>query len=212
MSKIKKIARVENIPAKRVGNFEIKKEKLEKEIYPNGFFSRSMKKGETLVRLFQHNGDRASLWMSNTYDEKLSQYFHPCTGNILIGGLGIGLVLEYIQVQVKNAHKVTKVVVVEKEQGVIDLVADTFKRKMKYLEIICGDIFEFGKTYQHKDFFDAAFIDVWGNVSEDDLSSMTKVKRSLRRVMKPGRGRIKCWAEGSLRYSRRTNNRTHVIY
>jgi hypothetical protein len=154
---------------------------------------------ETWVGLFQGG----NLWMSNTPDEyRWNRCGMPCQshdgGVGLTAGLGLGLVIEILQGYTKQPTKLT---VVELNPDIISLVSPTYS-KLPWLEIIQCDIKEFGKTGPNGE-YDWAYIDIWGNMSQDDLPEMTAIKRSLRRVMKPGPKRISCWNEEPLRRGQR---------
>ena len=58
-------------------------------------------------------------------------------GDVLIGGLGIGMIILAIQ----DKSKVKSITVIEKNQEVIDIIAPQLKFNDK-VKIICADVFE----------------------------------------------------------------------
>ena len=188
----------EDIPEGVCGRARIEHLVFEKDTQVGSWHSPSfMKAGSRLVRLY-HDG---VMWMSNTPDEVRSQHIYIPSNlespTILIGGLGLGSVISLIA-----GHRIpAEVVVVEIEPDVISLVAPTYAH-LPWLTIVEGDIREYGRIGA-KDRFDVAWVDIWGDYSTDDLEDMWKVRRSLRRVMKPGTlghmgSRVQLWKEGEL--------------
>ena len=200
----------EDIPSGKIGNIEIKNYILEEDIYPGGWKSSDrMRQGERFVGLYSSSG----VWMSNTPAEERScriRHLEKTDRNILIGGLGIGFVIKQIQEYFEYlGEDPEKITVVEINKDIIDLVGPTYTNNLPWLEIINDDIFEYGKNAKliRKKYYDKAYIDVWGCISTDDLEAMTKVKKSLRPVMKPGSGRVKCWNEEFLKSQKKSNGR-----
>jgi len=79
-------------------------------------------------------------------------------GRVLIGGLGVGQIIDMI-VENENVYQnISEIVVLESEQDVIDLVAKKYKSVAK-LKIILDD----AKTCDPKKygFFDVAWFDIW---------------------------------------------------
>lgn len=119
-------------------------------------------RGGKYVRLHV-NGE---LMMSDTDMEKTSnrEFIYYAHGKVLIAGLGIGLVLKNIL----NKEEVTEVIVIEKYQDVIDLVAPKFDNPK--LKIICADINEWKPAKGEK--FNVIYFDIWPNICEDNLDEI----------------------------------------
>lgn len=200
------VAGPEDVPAGEHGDCRIERTVLSERTNVGGDWHnpRFVPEGTEVVRLL-HGG---KLWMSNTPDEVRSQRFeivgrpHP---TILMGGLGLGAAISYVD----GTCVPERVVVVEIDPDVIALVGPTYEH-LDWLEVVEGDIREYGRTGP-RDAFDVAWIDIWGNYNSDLLPDMFDVRRSLRRVMKPGqlehssdgsRSRVQIWHEGLLRYYR----------
>lgn len=120
--------------------------------------------------------------MSNTPDEIRDAYefFSIAKGNILINGLGLGIVLKAILKKINDdgTFAVQKVIVVEKSKDVIQLVAPSFKDDVR-VEIINDD----AMTYQPPKGmrFDAIWHDIWDNICSDNLKEMKFLHRKYGR-------------------------------
>jgi hypothetical protein len=131
--------------------------------------------------------------MSNTEMEKASnrEFVREAKGDVLIAGLGIGLIINPI---IKKPE-VTSVTVIEKYQGVIDLVSKHIAHPK--LLIINDDIF----TWKTKLMFDTIYFDIWPNITTDSLPEIATLNRRFARRLKPG-GWRGAWMEDSLKYNR----------
>lgn len=117
------------------------------------------------TRLHIHN----ELMMSDTPMERISnsKFVHKANGKVLIAGLGIGMIIQAII----NKEEVTEVIVIEKYQDVIDLVAPKFKSDK--LKIICADIDEWKPIKDEK--FDVIYFDIWADISVENLEHIKKL-------------------------------------
>lgn len=135
---------------------------------------------------------RGSLVMSNTPSEisDLRSIISAAKGNVLINGLGLGIVLQ----AVLNKEEVTKVTVIEKEMDVIRLVAPTFIEKMswitekqqmyvvsedKRIRIYHDDAYTWEPPKGVR--YDAVWHDIWENICADNLEGMKKLHRKYAR-------------------------------
>lgn len=146
-----------------------------------------------------HNGECV---MSDTDMEKRTNvdfYCNAC-GDVLIGGLGIGMIILAIQ----DKTEVKSITVIEKYQEVIDMVASqlNFNNKVK---IVCADVFEWKPDKGTK--FDVSYMDIWNCINEDVYErEMKLLKRRYARYLRsksenPNRWN-KCWAEYQARTGR----------
>lgn len=78
--------------------------------------------------------------------EQMSEFVKIAHGDVLIAGLGLGLVIDKIK------HKVDSITIIENSQDVIDLMPVPYK-------IIKADI----NTYVPDRIYDCIWIDVWEN-------------------------------------------------
>ncbi len=120
---------------------------------------KSLKRGMTLV-------------MSNTPAE-IRDFVHiirRAKGNILINGLGLGVLLTAIL----EKTEVKTVTVIEKSQDVINLVAPTFSSDER-VTIICADAFEYQPPKGVR--YDCVWHDIWDNICTDNIDEMSKLHR-----------------------------------
>lgn len=130
------------------------------------------------------------LMMSDTRMEKISntEFVEKANGRVLVGGLGIGLVI-YNLMDKLIAGIVTEIVVIEKEQSLIDLVAPFYKHKK--IKIICSDINEYTPNKGEK--FDTIYFDIWADINEDNLKEIKFLHNRFK--SKLNRSNPNCWME-----------------
>lgn len=153
----------------------------------------------TYVRL-THKGECV---MSNTNMEKRTNmdFCINAHGDVLIGGLGIGMIILAIQ----DKPEVKSITVIEKNQEVIDMVASQLNFNEK-VNIICADVFEWKPEKGVK--YDVSYMDIWNWVNEDVYEKeMKPLKRRYARFLRskqenPNRYN-KCWVEYQARTGRR---------
>lgn len=145
----------------------------------------------TYVKL-THNGE---VVMSNTgMEERTNRSFvSNAYGDILIGGLGIGMIIMAIQ----SKDNVKSITVVEKYQEVIDLVASQLPFNDK-VRIINADVFEWKPERGQR--FDCVYMDIWNFINSDVYhEEMKPLKRKYGHYLKPVADSPKrfneCWAE-----------------
>lgn len=133
--------------------------------------------------------------MSNTPMEfETNSYFiENAHGDILIAGLGIGLIVLPIQ----DRENVKSITIIEKNQEVIDLVASQLPLNNK-IKIINADILKWEPKTSEK--YDVIYIDIWNNVNatiyrEEMKPLKTKFRKYLRSKKENPDSFIKCWAE-----------------
>lgn len=138
--------------------------------------------------------------MSDAEYEKVTNNYimQIAGGTILIAGLGLGMVI----LPLLKRSRVRKIIVVEKEQDVINLVYKHIKKfdTSNKLELIHDDIenVEFDKKIK----FDVIYFDIWDNVCGDNYAQM----KLLRKKFKKNRARpstVESWEEDrTKRYDR----------
>lgn len=152
----------------------------------------------TYIRLL-HDGECV---MSNTNMEKRTNMDFCCNayGDVLIGGLGIGMIILAIQ----DNPEVKSITVIEKYQEVIDMVASQldFNEKVK---IICADVFEWQPEAGTK--YDVSYMDIWnwinGDIYEKEMKPLKRKYSRFLRSKKENPNRYnKCWAEYQARTGR----------
>lgn len=110
--------------------------------------------------------------MSNTRMEIITnrEFVLSAHGNVLINGLGLGMVVE----QLLKKDRVEHITIIEKDQTVIDLVAPVFKNEER-VTIIKACAFEYqppkGVIY------DFVWHDIWTYIHPNNLVEMTRLHR-----------------------------------
>lgn len=126
--------------------------------------------------------------MSNTAMELNTHraFIRDAQGNVLIAGLGLGLVLN----EILRKDTVKRVVVIENSADVIKLVAPSFTDPR--VEIIHADIFTY--TFADGTKFDYAWFDIWDEICTNNLPEMRALKSRYHSICKI-QG---CWTEHEL--------------
>lgn len=140
------------------------------------------------------------LMMSNTPMEKSTSFnfVADAEGDVLICGLGIGLVI----LPLLENEKVKSIIVIEKYQDVIDIILPQIKPHDKYnkLKVVCTDCFD----YCTKEKFDTIFIDIWPSINRDIYEKeMKPLKSKYKKFLKVERRKmanVYVWAEYNARY------------
>lgn len=106
--------------------------------------------------------------MSDTKHEKITNYeiLRQAHGNVLIAGLGLGMILHPILA----CDRVASVTVVEQERDVIKLISPTLPVTNK-LQVHCGDIFTWMPPVDMR--YDCIYFDIWADGSTD----LAKIER-----------------------------------
>lgn len=98
-------------------------------------------------------------------------FLYQAHGNILIGGLGLGIMLKILE-KMDNIKSVT---VIEKNQEVMDLVLDQLNLPDNF-KVIQSDIFE----YKPKEKFDTIYFDIWTNICGDNWDEIKKLRKQFK--------------------------------
>jgi len=144
---------------------------------------------------------KGELMMSDTAMERITNkgFIQHASGRVLIAGLGVGLILQAIL----EKSEVTEVVVVEKYQDVIDLVAERFAHPK--LRIVCADIFEYNLPKEER--FDTIYFDIWAEISTENLAEMRKLHAKYRRNKRSKESYMDSWYRSRLQKIRTRERR-----
>lgn len=135
---------------------------------PEGSYHRLMR-GENII-------------MSNTPDEIRDHitFVREAKGNVLINGLGLGVVIEMLMIKHRDTGCINTITVIEKSEDVLSLCREHYENKYSkpmnnLLKIIHDDAF----TYKSpaKVMYDAVWHDIWDYVTSDNLPEMHKLHR-----------------------------------
>lgn len=124
--------------------------------------------------------------MSDTRHERITnwQVWHEAEGDVLIAGLGIGMVVHGIlskdfSKSWNRQKPITSVTVLEKEQDVIDLISPTLPTDPR-IHIVHADVFDWLPPNGAK--YDCLYFDIWADGSTD--LSKTERRKLGRRYSK----------------------------
>jgi hypothetical protein len=132
------------------------------------------------------------LWMSDTPQERIMMYNNGrrSEGNVLVGGLGLGLYLQYAEIGA--AGQATRFTVIEQSSVVVDIVAPTLSVSLGVpLEVRIGDVTAFlsGAVDTH---YDTIFLDTWGTLDAVHLPAINHMRDLALRHLAPG-GQVLLW-------------------
>ena len=145
------------------------------------------------------------LMMSDTRMEKITntEFIKNAHGEVMIAGLGIGLILENL-IPLYESGEVTRIVVYEKYQDVIDLVAHRYMDRLP-LEVRCEDIMTYKPQKEEK--YDTLYFDIWPDVNEKNLDDIKVLHNRWKSHKKKGAW-IGSWMADFLRKRRAAERRS----
>lgn len=124
-------------------------------------------KGQVYTRLTRNNHVVMSDTPAEMYDHL--EAVQRAKGTCLLNGLGLGMVLKNIL----KKPEVTKVIVVEISQDVIDMVSPYYNDPR--VEFICADALEYQPPKGIR--FQMVWHDIWDDICEDNCETMSKLHR-----------------------------------
>lgn len=172
----------------QVGRFSIKKDVVSKGTVLNGYDRHS---GRIIRIKYDFNcpilelTEDGDTWMSDTQleMESVEGAALAARGNVLVGGLGIGLFPTLIRKKVKHID------IVEIHREVIDLVFPQIAtRKMR---VVCDDISHYLETTDRR--YDFIHIDIWNDLLAP-IQEIDKMRELASRCLRPG-GTVWCWLQ-----------------
>lgn len=156
-----------------------------------------------------HTGDYVQLYvngqlmMSDTHMERITneEFIENAYGRIMIAGLGLGLVLENLRNKI-DSSEVTEIIVYEKYQDVIDLVAPRFNDLP--LEVRLCDILKYKPSKDER--YDTIYFDIWPSICLDNLAEINVLHQRWKNHKTKG-GWMGSWMQDFLRKERRKESR-----
>jgi hypothetical protein len=129
--------------------------------------------------------------MSNTPMEVKTNmaFIKEARGDILIGGLGIGLILKLIE----NKKEIDSIDVIELESDIINMVKRQVPLSDK-INIINSDIF----TVKPQRKYDIIYIDIWTFVTAKNYPECKELRRKWKKYLKKN-GKILIWRENDFK-------------
>lgn len=127
--------------------------------------------------------EKLGIVMSNTPMEQKThiEAIDKAKGNVLVAGLGLGMYLQNI----KDKEEVTSITVIEKSKEVIEIIGKYYTDCDK-IKIINEDIFNYIPNIK----FDFAFLDIWPDISKDNLVEFDILRKKFNSIPE-----IICWSE-----------------
>ncbi|MCK9544357.1 MAG: hypothetical protein M0R03_20245 [Novosphingobium sp.] len=125
--------------------------------------------------------------MSDTNTEIFSnlEFLWKAKGDILIGGLGLGI----MPLILSKMEGVKSVTIIEKEQDVIDLVWKQL-RCSRHIDLVRGDVF----TYDTDRKFDVVYMDIWADLNQDTDSEAIVLEEKYKNYLSQN-GFILSWEQ-----------------
>jgi hypothetical protein len=137
------------------------------------------------------------LMMTDTQMERATnvKFVKEAKGNVLIAGLGLGMVLGPLL----DKSEVGTILVVEKHQDVIDLIAPHFQKAIdeERLHILCDDIHNFKPDEDW--LFNTVYFDIWPTICGDNLPEMQRLHNLFRYNLATG-GWMSSWCYDHLEH------------
>ena len=143
----------------------------------------------TIVQL-KDNDKGGVIVMSDTAMERATNIDLLCEahGDVLIGGLGLGIVLLALQ----KMETVTSITVVELHREIVDLVVPQLPLSKK-CTIMMGDVFTWEPPIDTK--YNTIYMDIWNDLCGDNYDEMKTLRQRYTKLLdNTDRGRwFGCW-------------------
>lgn len=143
--------------------------------------------------------ERRGIVMSDTVPEirDLKACLLMLRGNILITGLGLGMVVHALTTIERYSKHVRSITVIEKDKDVIALVGAHY-RKDKRVQIINANAYTWRPGKRR---FTCAWHDLWDDIREDNVKLFAKLRVHYKSAVP--HGKQFCWGEQALAEERR---------
>jgi hypothetical protein len=132
------------------------------------------------------------LWMSDTPQERIMMYNngHRSRGSVLVGGLGLGLYLQYAVMGA--AGKAICFSVIERSPVVVEIVKPTLSVSLGVpLEVTIGDMTAY-LAGPVSTLYDTVFLDTWETLDAAHLPKVNQLRDLALRHLAPG-GQVLLW-------------------
>lgn len=143
------------------------------------------------------------LMMSDTDMEKRTNYefISNAKGDVMIAGLGIGLILHNLEKKVKTGE-VKSITVYEKYQDVIDLITPYYKHLP--ITVKCKDILNY--LPPKEEIYDTIYFDIWPTIDTNNLKDI-RILHNRWKFHKRQDGWMDSWVKQKLQNMKRDENR-----
>lgn len=132
------------------------------------------------------------LWMSDTPQERIMMYNNSLRtqGSVLVGGLGLGLYLQYAATGAVG--QATRFTVIERSPVIVDIVEPTVSVSLPVpLEIRMGDVLSH-LSGQPSERYDTIFLDTWETLDAAHLPTINFLRNRAIQHLAPG-GQVLLW-------------------
>jgi hypothetical protein len=132
------------------------------------------------------------LWMSDTPQERIMMFNNGrrSRGSVLVGGLGLGLYLQYARMGA--AGQATRFTVVEHSPMVVDIVTPTVSMSLDVpLEVRSGDVMAY-LSEPPTERYDTIFLDTWETLDAAHLPVINRLRDLALQHLAPG-GQVLLW-------------------
>lgn len=151
------------------------------------------------------------LMMSDTPYEQFSNrwFVREATGNVLIGGLGLGMVVDALlrkgfeEPESKFDDKgepIERITVIENSPDVIDLIWPHIRDDR--LRVIEGDAFDWKPERSEK--FDTIYFDIWPDITIDNLPEIARLHQKAKFWKRSKESYMNSWEAENLRWMKRS--------
>lgn len=152
------------------------------------------------------------LVMSDTHMERWTNHdaLHHTHGHVLIGGLGLAMLPRAMMIR---NPRVTRVTIVERSADVIELIGPYLEEYRGRVEVVHADVFDYKPARGTR--FNAMWMDIWSDISTDNLPEMAALSRRFSPYMDrahPSGYFFGHWTQGYLKVLRRQNQREDSRY
>ena len=113
------------------------------------------------------------------------EFISRAHGDVLIGGLGLGIMLKILQ----ELPRVTSVTVIEKESEVISLVEDQLGLP-RHIEVINADVFD----WIPKKNYDVIYTDIYSDLSLPELQKLDFLENKFKKYLQTN-GWVSSWRQ-----------------
>lgn len=148
------------------------------------------------------------LMMSDTPMERRTnrEFLENAKGDVMIAGLGIGLILHNLREKVK-AGIVTSITVYEKYRDVASLVCPHYRDLP--LKVLEADILTYKPRKDEK--YDTIYFDIWPDINTDNLKDIKLLHNRWKNHKRPG-GWMDSWVKSKLQSMRRKEKRQERMW
>jgi len=145
-----------------------------------------MSVGSYIKLLYKHVPNKIIMSTTEYEIDTNNDFAHEAYGDVLIGGLGLGVVLLLLRENIDVKH----VTVIEKEREIIDLVWRQLQLDSRF-NIIHGDCFYYTPNKK----FDCMYFDIWEEICASNCIEMELLNQKYTQFLKSTTGFISHWVE-----------------